>query len=124
MRLLLDANAFVWWVTDSARLTAKARAAIADEANDVIVGIGALWELAIKRSLRKLHFPFDFETVLRDEDFRMLAIGFPHLSALGALPQHHHDPFDRLLIAQALVEGIPIATADRRFAAYGVQIVW
>ncbi|MGC2202948.1 MAG: type II toxin-antitoxin system VapC family toxin [Stellaceae bacterium] len=124
MRLLLDANAFVWWVTDSPGLTAKARATIADAANDVVVGIGALWELAIKRSLQKLHFPFDFETVLNDENFQVLAISFAHLRALDALPRHHNDPFDRLLIAQGLTEGIPIATGDRRFAAYGVQIVW
>ncbi len=124
MRLLLDANAFVWWVTDSPGLTAKARATIADAANDVVVGISALWELAIKRSLQKLHFPFDFETVLNDENFQVLAISFAHLRALDALPRHHNDPFDRLLIAQGLTEGIPIATGDRRFAAYGVQIVW
>jgi PIN domain nuclease of toxin-antitoxin system len=124
MRLLLDANAFVWWVTDWPRLSAKARAAIADERNDVVVGIGALWELAVKRSLQKLHYPFDFEAVLRDEDFGVLALGFAHLRALDALPRHHHDPFDRLSIAQALVEGVSIATGDRRFAAYGVQIVW
>ena len=124
MRLLLDANAFVWWVTDSPRLSAASRAAIADALNDVLVGIGALWELAIKRSLQKLHFPFDFEAALRDEDFQMLPISFAHLRTLDALPQHHRDPFDRLLIAQGLTEGIPIATGDRRFAAYGAQIVW
>src|SRR5262245_48131497 len=86
MRLLLDANAFVWWMTDSPRLTAKARAAIAAECNDVVVGIGALWELAIKRSLQKLHFPFDFETALREDDFQVLAIGFAHLRVLDDLP--------------------------------------
>jgi PIN domain nuclease of toxin-antitoxin system len=124
MRLLLDTHAFVWWVTDSPRLTSAARAAIADGGNDVLVGIGALWELAIKRSQRKLHFPYDFETVLRDEDFQVLTIGFSHLRALDTLPHHHRDPFDRLLIAQALAEGIPIATGDRRVPAYGVTVVW
>lgn len=124
MRLLLDANAFVWWVTDSPRLTATTRAAIGNASNEVIVGVGALWELAIKRSLQKLHFPFDFETVLHEESFQVLPISFAHLRALDALPQHHGDPFDRLLIAQGLTEGIPIATGDRRFATYGVQIVW
>jgi len=123
MRLLLDANAFVWWVTDSPRLTATSRAAIADATNEVVVGIGALWELAIKRSLQRLHFPFDFEAVLREENFHVLPISFAHLRALDALPRHHRDPFDRLLIAQGLTEGIPIAAGDRRFAAYGVQIV-
>jgi PIN domain nuclease of toxin-antitoxin system len=124
MRLLLDANALVWWVTDSPHLTAISRAAIGDAANDVIVGIGALWELAIKRSLQKLHFPFDFEDAIRDEHFQVLPISFAHLRAIDVLPQHHRDPFDRLLIAQALTEGLPIATGDRRFAAYGVQILW
>ena len=124
MRLLLDANALVWWVTDSRRLTARSRAAIADATNQVVVGIGALWELAIKRSLQKLHFPYDLETVLREENFEVLPISFAHLHALDDLPWHHRDPFDRLLIAQTLTEGIPIATGDRRFAAYGVQVVW
>jgi PIN domain nuclease of toxin-antitoxin system len=124
MRLLLDANSFVWWVTASPRLTAAVRAVIADRTNEIVVGVGAVWELTIKRALRKLRFPFDFETELRNENFGVLPISFAHLRALDGLPFHHGDPFDRLLIAQALAEGIPIATADRRFAAYGVQIVW
>ena len=101
MRLLLDANAFVWWVTSSSRLPAAARGAIADSGNEVLVGIGAVWELTIKRSLQKLHFPFDFEAEIQNEGFRVLA-----------------------MIAQALAEGIPVTAADRRFASYGVQIVW
>lgn len=124
MRLLLDSNALIWWITASRRLGAKAYEAMADKTNEVVVGVGALWEMAIKRSLQKLHFPYDFETVLRDEDLKVLPISFAHLGALDGLPWHHRDPFDRLLIAQALSEGIPIATGDRRFAAYGVQIVW
>jgi len=124
MRLLLDANAFVWWVTSSGRLTPAARVAIADENNEVFIGIGAIWELTIKRSLQKLHFPFDFEVEVQNEGFRVLAINFAHLRALDVLPLHHRDPFDRLLVAQALAEGIPVATADRRFAAYGVQVIW
>lgn len=124
MRLLLDVNAFMWWVTPSPRLGATAREAIADSANDIAVGIGAVWELTIKRALGKLHFPFDFETELRNENFAMLPISFAHLRQLDGLPPHHGDPFDRLLIAQARADGISIATADRRFAAYGVQIIW
>jgi PIN domain nuclease of toxin-antitoxin system len=124
MRLLLDANAFVWWVASSPRLAATAQSVIADSTNDIIVGVGAVWELTIKRALGKLHFPFDFETELRNENFAILPISFAHLRTLDGLPHHHGDPFDRLLIAQALAEGIPIATADGRFAAYGVQIIW
>jgi PIN domain nuclease of toxin-antitoxin system len=105
-------------------LTARSRAAIADVTNEVVVAIGALWELAIKRSFQKLHFPFDFETVLREENFQVLPISFAHLHAFDALPRLHRDPFDRMMIAQALAEGIPIATGDRVFAAYGVQVIW
>ena len=124
MRILLDAHAFIWWVTGSPRLSADARSVIADDASEILVGIGAIWELTIKRSLKKLHFPFDFEAELQRENFSVLAIKLGHLRTLTNLPLHHRDPFDRMLIAQALAEGMPIATADRRFAAYGVQIVW
>jgi PIN domain nuclease of toxin-antitoxin system len=105
-------------------LTKTASDAIADPANDIAIGIGVLWEIGIKRSLGKTHFPFDFETVLGDEDFTILPIVFRHLRVLDGLPQLHRDPFDRLLIAQALAERLPIVTADRAFAGYGVTIVW
>jgi PIN domain nuclease of toxin-antitoxin system len=124
VRLLLDAHSLLWWVTESPRLTTTARDAIADPANDVVIGIGALWEIGIKRSLGKMHFPFDFESVLGDEAIGILPIVFAHLRVLDGLPAHHRDPFDRLLIAQALAEGIPIVTADRAFAGYGVTVVW
>jgi PIN domain nuclease of toxin-antitoxin system len=124
MRFLLDANSFLWWVTGSARLSKVAREAIADEANDVFVGVGSLWEIAIKKSSGKLRFPHDFETVLHDEEFDLLPITYAHLRVLESLPPHHRDPFDRLLIAQSLAERMPIATSDRSFAAYGANIVW
>ncbi|MGH7093737.1 MAG: type II toxin-antitoxin system VapC family toxin [Stellaceae bacterium] len=124
MYILLDAHALLWWVTDSPRLGRSARKAIADPANQVAVGIGALWEIIIKRSRGRLYFPFDFETVLQDEGFAVLPVQFAHLRALDTLPHHHGDPFDRLLIAQALAQRIPIASGDRSFAAYGVEIVW
>jgi PIN domain nuclease of toxin-antitoxin system len=124
MKLLLDAHAFLWWVTGSDRLSAVARVAIADPANDVAVGIGSLWEIAIKRALRKLDFPFDFEAVLQDEGFNLLPVGYHHLRALEQLPFHHGDPFDRLLIAQAAAENSAVVTNDRSFSRYDVSIVW
>jgi PIN domain nuclease of toxin-antitoxin system len=124
MRVLLDSNALIWWVTASRRLGIQAHEVIEDKRNEVVVGAGALLEMGIKRSLQKLHFPYDFEAVLRGEDFNILPISFAHLRTFETLPLHHRDPFDRLLIAQALAEGIPIATDDRVFGAYGVQIVW
>jgi PIN domain nuclease of toxin-antitoxin system len=89
-----------------------------------MVSIATLWELAIKASLGKLPLPDDLETMVTRQGFSVLSIAFNHLRRFGTLPLHHRDPFDRMLIAQALAEGIPIATADPRFAAYGVQIVW
>ena len=124
MRFLIDSNAFLWWSETSLRLGAGARQAIGDPANEVVISIAALWEIIIKTSLRKLTLPDDIETMVLTQGFSTLAIAFDHLRRLSGLPQIHKDPFDRLMIAQALSEGIPIATADRRFAAYGVQVVW
>lgn len=124
MRLLIDSHVFLWWGAGSSALAASARNAIADPANDVIVSIATLWELAIKSALPKLPLPDDLETMVTEQGFSVLSIAFDHIRRFGMLPLHHRDPFDRMIIAQALTDGIPIATADRRFAAYGVQIVW
>ncbi len=124
MRLLIDSHALVWWREGSRALTTAARDSIADPANDVLVSIAGLWELAIKEASGKLKLPADLETIVVEERFSVLAINFDHLRRLKALPRHHRDPFDRMMIAQALAEGIPIATGDRAFARYGVQIVW
>jgi PIN domain nuclease of toxin-antitoxin system len=124
MRLLLDANAFLWWVTNSSRLSAAARTAIADDQNAVLMSVGSLWELAIKRSLGKLDFPHDFHTVLRSEAIELLPITYDHLQALEALPLQHRDPFDRLIIAQAIAENLTIVTSDQKFALYDARVLW
>lgn len=124
MRLLLDAHAFLWWVTNSSRISDAAKRAIGDPANDVAIGIGCLWELAIKRSLRKLDFPFDFEPVLQDEGFELVPISHEHLRTLENLPLHHRDPFDRLLIAQSIAERLAIVTNDEAFSRYAVSVIW
>ena len=124
MRLLLDSHAFLWWSEASSALSPTARNAIADPANETLISIAGLWELIIKASLGKLALPDDLETMAISQGFSVLSISFTHLRRFAALPWHHKDPFDRMMIAQSLAEGIPIATADRRFAAYGVQIVW
>ena len=124
MRLLIDTHTFLWWSGTSSSLSIAARDAIANPANDACISIASLWKLAIKNSLRKLPLPDDLETMVASQGFSVLAIDFVHLRRFGALPLHHRDPFDRMMIAQALTEGIPIATADSKFAQYGVQIVW
>jgi len=97
---------------------------IRDPDNDIVVSIASLWEVAIKCGLGKLQFFEDFEEVMADEEFDLLAVTYDHLRVLGNLPQHHRDPFDRLLISQSLAERIPIISGDRAFAAYSVEIVW
>lgn len=124
MRLLLDTNAFLWWREGSSRLPARISDLIRDSDNDVAVSIASLWEISIKRALGKLDFRRDFEEVMAEEAFDLLALSYGHLRVLADLPRHHGDPFDRLLIAQSLAERMPIATADRAFAAYEVEILW
>lgn len=124
MRLLLDSHALLWWRTDAPALGTAARVAISDAASDMLVSIAGLWEITMKEASGKLTLPTDLETMMREEGFSVLPIAHSHLRSLKGLPRLHRDPFDRMMIAQALAEGIPIATRDRIFAAYGVQIVW
>ena len=124
MRLLVDSHAFLWWGESAPTLSRAARIAIADPTNEVLISIAALWELIIKASSGKLTLPVDIETMVANQGFSVLSIGFDHLRRMGTLPRLHRDPFDRMMIAQALAEGIPIVTGDRIFAGYGVQIVW
>ncbi len=124
MRLLLDSHALLWWRAGSSALSRAARDTIADPANEVLISIAALWELTIKNSSGKLTLPTDLESIVVDEGFSVLSVAFVHLRRFATLPRLHRDPFDRMTIAQALAEGVPIATGDPIFAAYGAQIVW
>ena len=101
-------------------MSAPARRAIASEANDVAVSAASAWEIAIKRAIGRLEAPDDVEEQLSLERFDLLAITHEHAWAAGALPQHHADPFDRMLVAQARVEGLTIVTRDPSFARYAV----
>jgi PIN domain nuclease of toxin-antitoxin system len=124
VRLLIDSHAFLWWSEEFPALGKAAHRAIADPKNEVLISVAALWELTIKASSGKLSLPVDLETMVASQGFAVLSITFPHLTRLAGLPRLHRDPFDRMIIAQGLAEGIPIATGDRVFAAYGVQVVW
>jgi len=124
VRLLIDSHAFLWWSEALPALGTAAHGVIADRTNEVLISAAALWELTIKVSSGRLSLPTDLETMVANLGFAVLSITFPHLRRLADLPRLHRDPFDRMMIAQALAEGIPIATGDRVFAAYGVQIIW
>jgi PIN domain nuclease of toxin-antitoxin system len=123
VRLLLDTHALLWAVSDPDALTERARDAIRDGRNEVLVSAASVWEIAIKRAMGKLTAPDDLGQVLTAASFGPLPISLEHASLAGSLPPHHRDPFDRLLIAQARLESLTIVTRDARFASYGVQLL-
>ena len=118
-RLLLDTHAFLWWRGAPTRLGPAARQTIA-EAESVFVSMASAWETTIKVSMGKLTLDARFEDGIAESGFRPLPIAFRHLDRLAALPYLHRDPFDRMLIAQALADGLTILTDDRRIVCYEV----
>jgi PIN domain nuclease of toxin-antitoxin system len=122
VRLLLDTHALLWWLADEG-LSAQARDAIADPANLVMVSAASAWEISIKKALGKLAAPDDLEQQVLAGGFTALPISIAQAIAAGQLARHHEDPFDRMLIAQAIGEGLTIVTRDKRFADYGVALL-
>lgn len=120
MKLLLDTCTLLWWLDDSARLSEEARDAIADSRNLVYVSTVSAWEITLKRTLGKLDIPENWSAVVTAEPFRRLALTWEHAVQVGALPDIHRDPFDRLLIAQARVEGLVLVTGDDIVTRYDV----
>ena len=120
--LLLDTHALLWWLDDDRRLGDTARRTIA--AGEVFVSIASLWEIAVKHGLGKLAIgPEPVAGAIDRSGFAILQIARHHCAALARLPHHHRDPFDRMLIAQAASEQLPIMTADRHFAAYDIEVM-
>lgn len=123
MRLLLDTHVLLWWLRDDRRLPARLGKAIADPANEVLVSAASIWEAAIKAAMGKLTIDGDLVEEIETNGFAELPIGARHAQLAGALPRHHDDPFDRMLVAQAQLEGLRIATRDAAFTAYGVALL-
>ena len=128
MRLLLDTQVFLWWVAGEPKLTRRARTAIASARNECFVSVASGWEIAIKASLGKLRIEGALDRFLPEQlaanGFQPLAIDLKHAARVATLPFHHRDPFDRLLVAQALEEELAVVTADPVFAKYGVTRIW
>jgi len=127
VRLLLDTHAFLWWLEGSAELSAKARQAIQGDTNSVFVSAATVWEIAIKQQIGKLEQPeemIDLGELIESRGFSPLPISVAHAQAAGALPGPHRDPFDRMLIAQAIAEGMALVSNEKRFDAYGVKRLW
>lgn len=118
MRLLLDTHAFLWWRADSPDLIESVREALLDDANEVFVSAAVSWEIVIKPALGRLDFRGSVATAVVEEGFASLAITTAHTDEVARLPAHHHDPFDRILIAQARLESLTLVTRDPHIKVY------
>jgi PIN domain nuclease of toxin-antitoxin system len=123
VRLLLDTHIFLWWWAGDRKLGAATRRLIAG-AGDVFVSAASAWEIVIKLGLGKLSFEGAIGAAIERSGFAELSVVTRHAEALRALPRHHFDPFDRMLIAQAQVEALTIVTHDRAFSAYPAAVAW
>lgn len=123
MRLLLDTHVLLWWLANDPSLAGNAKAAISDPTSAVFVSAATVWEIAIKQALGKLEAPSDLERQIQLNRFEPLPITIAHAYSAGTLPRHHHDPFDRMLVAQALADGLTIITRDPRLGHYAISTV-
>lgn len=128
MRIILDTHVWLWFYLGDQQLSAHAKRFVTDPTNELLLGAASYWELAIKISTGKYKLLESFEEFIQhslvDNDIRILPIESRHVIPLTSLPFHHKDPFDRLLVSQALVEAMPIVSADAILDAYGVERIW
>lgn len=124
MKLLLDTHAALWFLSGDDRLSESARHHLTDDANRVMLSAAVVWEIAVKRSLGKLVVPPEYFALLLGAGVQALPVTVEHAAATEGLAWHHRDPFDRMLVAQAAVEGAALVSRDDRLRAYGVTLVW
>jgi len=127
MKIILDTHTFLWFINDSPELSNSAAELIESDV-DLWISIASLWEISIKVNLNKLDLPDEFDRFIPHQiainGIEILPINLQHLIALTKLPLHHRDPFDRILIAQAIAENVPIISIDKKFDLYGVNRQW
>jgi PIN domain nuclease of toxin-antitoxin system len=123
MNLLLDTHILLWWLDDHPALSGALKSQIASRKNLVFLSAAVVWEIRIKEAIGKLDIPPDFQTILDRQHFEKLPIKVEHAHALKDLAPHHRDPFDRMLIAQAVTEGLTIATHDPMFEKYSIPLL-
>ena len=128
MRLLLDTHAFLWWVGDMPKLSPRARRVIAARGNECFLSVASCWEMAIKVNLGKLDVSGMLERFIPQHvaanGFHELPIELRHAARVARLPFHHRDPFDRLLVSQALEEDLAVVSSDPIFRKYGIKQIW
>jgi PIN domain nuclease of toxin-antitoxin system len=127
MKLLLDTHIFIWWADAPDKLSSTALSALEDETNDLVLSVASVWEIQIKSQLGKLKLSQPLKELVESQqetnDLKILPVELPHVLALNALPFHHKDPFDRLLVAQSIVEDITLVTADDKLSMYHSKLL-
>lgn len=124
MKLLLDTHAALWFLSGDDRLGANARRHLTDDANRVLLSAAVVWEIAIKRSLGKLVVPDEYLSLLLGAGVQPLAVSVDHASTVERLPPHHRDPFDRMLVSQATIEGGALISRDDALRPYDITLIW
>jgi PIN domain nuclease of toxin-antitoxin system len=128
MNALLDTHAFLWWITDTPELSPRAREVISDGHNQLFLSAASGWEIAIKAKLGRLQLPQNLERFVSEHvslnAISSLPIQLSHALHVYTLPDHHRDPFDRILVAQSQLEKLPIVTKDPQIARYSVDVIW
>jgi PIN domain nuclease of toxin-antitoxin system len=124
VKLLLDTHAALWFLSGDERLGGSARRHLIDDSNLVLLSAAVVWEVAIKRSLGKVDVPEEYLSLLLGAGVQTLAISGEHAAAVEDLPQHHRDPFDRMLVAQAAIEGAALVSRDEALRPYDVTLIW
>jgi PIN domain nuclease of toxin-antitoxin system len=128
MRVLIDTHIFIWYIQNSERLPSSIATYINDGRNDILLSIASVWEMAIKQSTGKLNLGLPYASFIAEQmrlnSIELLSLRLDHLEVVTTMPFHHRDPFDRILIAQAMLEDIGIVSADSIFSSYPVQRIW
>jgi PIN domain nuclease of toxin-antitoxin system len=127
MQFLIDTHVLIWYLNGDPSLPEKYIELMYNPPNKLMISLVSIWELTIKMSLNKIQFekpPKEIEKYISSKDYEVLNLKFDHFNTLNTLPHHHNDPFDRLLISQAITENLTIISADRHFAAYPANVIW
>ncbi len=128
MKYLLDTHAFLWWIGDDPSLSKKARSIISDEGNEIYLSAVSVWEIAIKSRAGRIEIREELESFVdrhvRGNAFLPLPVTLRHSAKIQMLPNHHRDPFDQMLAAQGMVEGLPVITVDKMIGSLGAKVVW
>ena len=128
MKALLDTHVFVWWIMDDPRLSTRATELISSDSAELLFSAASAWEIAVKAALGKLELDGDLGRFVPEQletnHIQVLPIQLDHALKVASLPLHHRDPFDRLLVAQCQVEGIPLITGDEQIGWYDLEVIW